>query len=71
MIALPILYVLSIGPVAHMFGRSSHINPQINSAVNAFYKPLELLHEHTPLQAPLDAYVRWWMELGGGHLGKP
>ena len=66
LIALPILYALSIGPVAYTLVHNHPVNPRLMAAVNAFYKPLELLYEHTPLKVPLDAYLRWWGELLGG-----
>ena len=65
LIALPILYVLSIWPVVYTLG-DNRVDPRLNAVVNAFYKPLELLYNHTPLRMPLDGYIEWWAELQRG-----
>ena len=59
MTLLPILYVLSIGPVAKslsVMGASSEV---INVA-KAFYWPLIWLHENTFLKELLEAYMKLW-----------
>ena len=54
--ALPILYVLSIGPV----GALTKNNANSRLTVRAVYYPVMLLHDHTPLKKPLEAYARLW-----------
>lgn len=57
---LPLLYVLSIGPVVGLFSRGYlQIGP--DSPVARFYAPLEYIHGEVPLLAqPLDWYVELW-----------
>jgi len=56
LIALPLLYILSIGPVAlisqKMLGGTQKIRE--------FYLPVIWLHEHTILEKPLDMYIELW-----------
>ncbi len=56
-VLLPVLYVLSIGPVAATFYRIGKTPP---SYVLLFYDPVIWLHQHTPLKKPLEAYLRLW-----------
>ena len=53
--ALPLLYLLSIGPAAAV----ARAYPQTEETLTKIYFPIILLHRHTPLREPLD----WWMEL--------
>ena len=57
--ALPILYVLSVGPVAKgiELATGSKVPPQW--ALNV-YAPLRWLHHHTPLAKPLEWYGSLW-----------
>ena len=57
-VVAPLLYVLSIGPVAALLSRT-------NSGVSVgtlrkIYAPVIWLHDHTLLKQPLEAYVELW-----------
>ncbi len=54
--ALPVLYVLSLGPVILLAKKSGL--PQ--ASLRAFYAPLIWLHDHTLLKQPLEWYVGLW-----------
>jgi hypothetical protein len=54
--ALPLLYVLSMGPVALMAEKTR----LPSRPVKAFYTPLIWLHDHTFLKQPLEWYVGLW-----------
>ncbi len=66
LIALPVLYVLSWGPVLGL-----NYNDRIPDAawpwLVKFYQPVIWLNHNGPLQKPLEAYNRWWMKV----LSKP
>ncbi len=56
--AVPLLYVLSIGPAAVLI-----IPAQDQRIVRVFeriYAPVIWLHDHTLLKEPLEAYVESW-----------
>jgi hypothetical protein len=53
---LPLLYVLSIGPVVAVWHRAGGNM----DAVWAVYFPIILLHDQTPLRKPLEWYMRLW-----------
>ncbi|MFW6287059.1 MAG: hypothetical protein ACOC29_03870 [Candidatus Sumerlaeota bacterium] len=56
---IPVLYVLSIGPVAALYELTQpSFMPQ--AALEAFYFPVLWLHENTPLAEPLEKYVEMW-----------
>ena len=55
-VAVPLLYVLSIGPVAKMF----KINRSSGDTFGRIYAPVIWLHDHTLLEEPLEAYVGFW-----------
>lgn len=55
-LAAPLLYVLSVGPVAAIWIKYQLPVPPLE----AFYAPLIWLHDHTPLKDPLDWYVKLW-----------
>lgn len=57
-VAIPLLYVLSIGPVAAVVSRSQ--NTQSMNLFGKVYAPVIWLHEHTILKEPLEAYVELW-----------
>ena len=53
---VPLLYVLSMGPVVAIVGKN-----QANVAtIRAIYGPVIWLHEHTPLKEPLELYAHMW-----------
>lgn len=53
---LPLLYVLSIGPV----GAMAFNNPKAIDGLRKFYAPVIWLHDHTPVKKPLETYVELW-----------
>ncbi|MGV3533472.1 MAG: hypothetical protein ACO1QR_13985 [Chthoniobacteraceae bacterium] len=65
LVAVPVLYILSIGPLAYAFEKSGRpISPQMEAALTVFYAPLRLLCRHTPIQEQLNEYIDWWADLG-------
>jgi len=63
-------YVLSVGPVewtlnCHMIRTGEPYPDAVIARVNSFYAPVSWLHHHTPLQAPLEAYLSWWLRPSG------
>lgn len=60
-----LMYVVSFGPAAVSI--RNYDDPQLQT-VRTMYAPVIWLHNNTPLQGPLEIYVRmwakWWM--GGG-----
>lgn len=56
LVALPLLYILSIGPVALLLEKS----PSGGRYLQEFYLPVIWLHNHTILQKPLEMYIRLW-----------
>jgi len=57
LLLVPLIYFLSIGPVLLMFKHSP--NPPTN-ALRGFYYPVVLLHDHTFLMKPIEAYCDLW-----------
>ena len=57
-VAVPLLYVLSIGPVAAVASRKQ--NSQSLDLLRKVYAPVIWLHDHTILKEPLEAYVELW-----------
>jgi hypothetical protein len=55
----PVLYVLSIGPVVALVEKTG----VGEDAAKVFYLPVVWLHDHTPLEKPLEK----WGELWGWH----
>lgn len=55
---VPLLYVLSIGPVAAVVSRTK--NNQSMRLLERIYAPVIWLHDHTFLKEPLEAYVALW-----------
>lgn len=59
-IALPVLYLLSTGPmffVLEKYFASEMAEPWTNT----FFTPYAWLCDNTPLEKPLEAYTNWWM----------
>ena len=52
-LAAPLLYILSIGPVLRFGGKT--LLP-----FDVIYAPVIWLHDHTPLEKPLEWYVELW-----------
>lgn len=59
LLLMPVLYVLSIGPMALLADKG--VLPR--EPVREFYKPVVWLHDHTPLARPLE----WYGEVWGWH----
>ena len=59
---LPALYVLSVGPaiLAVNRGRGQEWVRRSLPALERFYRPVEWLHDETPLKRPLEGYLNWW-----------
>lgn len=55
-IALPLLYVLSIGPAAIIYKKC----PKSHHAFLEFYHPVIWLYENTALQRPIGWYAHLW-----------
>lgn len=62
LIALPILYVLSIGPAVYVLERSGLESDPVVAIVLTVYYPLDLLYQKTPLRIPLQWYIDHWRE---------
>jgi hypothetical protein len=56
LILVPILYVLSIGPVVAVVEKTG----TGREAVVIFYAPVIWLHDNTPLEKPLEKYAEFW-----------
>ena len=57
-VILPLVYVLSVGPVA-AFVEHYHVS-YLRSSLAKFYAPVEWLYDHTPLKGPFDSYLSLW-----------
>lgn len=55
-IALPLLYVLSVGPAVAISNKC----PKCGVVFQEFYFPLVWLDDHTVFREPLDAYIELW-----------
>lgn len=58
-LALPVLYVLSVGPVAKAIELATG-DPSPPQWARQFYAPLRWLHDNTPMARPLEWYVALW-----------
>jgi hypothetical protein len=61
-LAAPLLYVLSIGPVTSLQATHSVTISQ-GSRLDRFYGPLGTAMQRAPLNEPLVAYTEWWARL--------
>ncbi|WP_395739689.1 hypothetical protein [Prosthecobacter sp.] len=61
-VALPLLYVLSIGPAAYLMSKF-RAGQGVEDAASAVYAPILWLHEHTPMKQPIESYIDWWERL--------
>jgi hypothetical protein len=57
MALIPVLYFLSVGPVLLLFKNSPHPPDKV---LKTIYYPLILLHDHTFLKKPIEAYCDLW-----------
>ncbi len=62
LVALPLLYTLSIGPFAFILNKYPSLAPMEKYA-GAFYAPVLWLHDHTSLKQPIASYTQWWVRL--------
>ena len=58
LIAVPVLYVLGIGPAAHM----AHRFPIMYNLIHAIYEPVRFLGQHCE---PIRRTTAWYLELWG------
>lgn len=65
LVALPLLYVLSVGPICWFLDASTWCRrrPRLTNAVMIVYSPLKPLFEHEYLGPPFLRYLSWWDEL--------
>lgn len=56
LLLLPVLYVLSMGPVVMMVEKTGVGREQ----VELVYMPVIWLHDNTPLEKPLEMYGELW-----------
>ena len=62
-VAVPVLYLLSFGPVV---ARTEHAgNATMRTLVGVIYRPVVWLHDYTFLEGPLDWY---YLRCGGGKI---
>jgi hypothetical protein len=61
-LAVPVLYVLSIGPAFYYVEKNGTPRPTPAWLEN-FYEPVVWMHDQTPLKKPLELYVDWWVHL--------
>jgi hypothetical protein len=59
-LALPVLYVLSTGPLVFYFEKSQS---KPAAWVEAFYRPVEWAWDNPVLRKPLEAYLEAWRKL--------
>ncbi|MDB6005505.1 MAG: hypothetical protein JWR15_2492 [Prosthecobacter sp.] len=65
LVALPLLYVLSVGPVGMLFEESTWFRrrPRLKNAMAIVYSPLKPLFTHESLGPLFQRYLSWWDEL--------
>ena len=65
LVALPLLYVLSVGPVFYLLDVTqwSWRHPRLMKSIVTMYSPLRPLFEHPFLGPPFQRYTQWWLEL--------
>ena len=54
-LAAPLLYILSIGPALMFLGTWWSLD-----VFEVIYAPVIWLHDHTPLEKPLEWYLQLW-----------
>ncbi|WP_395750805.1 hypothetical protein [Prosthecobacter sp.] len=59
LVALPLLYALSIGPAAYCLSKFN-VGRSTEDMVEAFYAPIIWLADHTSMEKPIDSYIEWW-----------
>jgi hypothetical protein len=62
LVALPLLYFLSTGPVVLIFVKTNGFGGMVSfDFVKEFYRPIIWLDEHTFLQDAIESYVNLWV----------
>jgi len=61
LIALPILYALSVGPVV-AFLEHGRLSPNHEEFLTMLYTPLGWVVETTGMEPYADVYVNWWIK---------
>ena len=59
-VAVPVLYILSSGPLHFLVIRGT-IPISLQEELVFYFRPLHLIYHIAPLRRPLDAYDNWWM----------
>ncbi len=60
LVALPLFYVLSVGPVVKVATLLDKDGDVVTTPLKTFYTPLLIAHDRTPLRKPLEWYVKLW-----------
>ena len=61
LVVLPMIYVLSAGPIVWMV-HGGFINKSLVPAIGMIYAPLEWVAHNVPVIGPaIDNYVQWWI----------
>jgi hypothetical protein len=63
LLALPSLYVASLGPAAAIH---NHAGPTTKRVIETVYLPLEFFAVNTGTEEYFSQYVDWWESLAGG-----
>ncbi|OAI56881.1 hypothetical protein AYO49_03405 [Verrucomicrobiaceae bacterium SCGC AG-212-N21] len=63
-LAVPVLYVLSVGPMAYFFIPLMGDDPQ-PEWFNYYGRPYRVLYFNTPLRGVMDSYEGWWARRAG------
>ncbi len=62
LVMLPLVYMLSMGPVGYVVQRFS-VPATMHGPALKFYGPVIWLHDHTSLKGPIESYLEWWDRL--------
>ena len=66
LVALLLLYVLSIGPLEYLQHKrmlSKGVPAPLPDWLNVFYQPAWWLQDHSMFHRPMDVYCNWWKRL--------
>ena len=61
LLALPVVYVGSLGPVVYMQERGVIPKPYPPEMAK-FYEPVEWLYSHDSLKGPIEYYLQFWSD---------
>ncbi len=64
-VAVPVIYFASIGPVVWMYSRIAGASPEwVETSLEYYFLPAELVHDHSPepVQQAMEAYVELFDE---------